>query len=352
MSISRGNGRSASSVRMIDVARLAGVSLKSVSRVINGEPHVSSKLRVKVETAITELDFVPDVAARSLAGGRSFTIGVMLDNPSPHYTIKILQGAYASCAKQGYHLRIDEIKSAMSDNDVRKQLEAVCKHARVDGFILTPPLTDSPVTLDYLDEKNIEYVRVAPATDLERSSFVYIDDFAAAAEVAERLYDLGHRRYGLIVGPDSHVAALARRDGFLQRMRDLDPGVRIAAEQGGFSFEGGIVAARKLLGGTERPTAIFATNDDMAAGVLVACAENGLKVPSDVSLFGFDDSWIATSVWPSLTTVHQPIERMSAKAADVLLHNLREPGNRQAYRLDYAILERNSVAECIIEMRS
>lgn len=327
---------------MADVARVAGVSLKSVSRVINNEPHVSAGLREKVEVAVAALDYVPDTAARSLAGARSFTIGVMFDNPSPNYTMKIMAGAYRACMARGYHLRIDNIDSTEATIPLIQQVEAILRHSRSDGFVLTPPLTDNLEVLDLLDSHGVRYVRVAPVSEPGRSPAVHIDDKAAASAVAQRLWDEGHRRFGLVNGPAEHGAASTRRDGFLQRLRELDPDAVVSEAYGGFAFAGGISAGRELIAARHPPTAIFATNDDMAAGVMVACAECQLKVPDQVSIIGFDDSWVAMSVWPYLTTVFQPIETMAEVAVDLLLDRGQEAPPYADRMLDWRIVERAS----------
>lgn len=327
---------------METVAKLAGVSLKSVSRVINAEPHVSEKLRAKVEAAIAQLNYVPDTAARSLAGARSFTIGLLLDNPSPHYTIKVQTGVYRACVEHQYHLQIDNIDSRVNDCELEAQLAAILRNSRTDGFILTPPLTDNPLVLDYLDRVGVRYCRIAPVQELKRSPGVVIDDFAAAAMVAERLWNRGHRRFGLVNGPADHGAASRRRDGFLQALEAYGAAQDVIEADGGFGFEGGISAGTELLRSAPRPTAIFAANDDSAAGVMVACSQAGLSIPADISVFGFDDSWVAKSVWPYLTTVYQPIEEMGFTAAKMLLEN-RDSSADDLKMLDFQIVERASV---------
>jgi LacI family transcriptional regulator len=171
---------------------------------------------------------------------------------------------------------------------------------------------------------------------------VRIDDAAAAAQLAELLWRLGHRRFGVVNGPREHGAANTRRQGFLDRILELSPDALVPEVYGGFSFDGGIAAGRDLLGARKHPTAIFAANDDMAAGVMVACAEHGLKVPDDVSVCGFDDSWVAMSVWPYLTTVYQPIEEMAHAAALMLLDRSAEAEPQQR-ELDFRLIERGSV---------
>lgn len=334
----------ASSARatMDDVARLSGVSLKSVSRVINGEPHVSATLRAKVEAAIAELNYVPDAAARSLAGSRTFIIGLLLDNPSPHYTMKIQKGVYDVVRSQQYHLRIDNIDSTVPNAQFSAQLEALIRNNRCDGFVLTPPLSDNLLLLDFLEARMIRYVRIAPALDNARGPGIAIDDAAAAAAMARHLWDLGHRRFAVMRGPASHRAAARRRDGFIAELERLGNTAPVIDADGGFSFEGGIAAGEAVIAQSPGPTAVFACNDDSAAGVMAACSKAGLKVPDDISVCGFDDSWIARSVWPYLTTVYQPIEEMGQAAAALLLRRDEQEG--KISELGFKLVIRDSTA--------
>lgn len=333
--------RGSGNATMQDVAERAGVSLKSVSRVINREPHVSARLRAKVDAAIAELDYVPDMAARTLAGSRSFIIGVLFDNPSPNYTMKVQTGVYRACVENQYHLRIDTIETARPDAEVEAQLAAILRHGRCDGFVLTPPITDKTLVLDFLERHQVPYVRIAPDIMQDRAPGVRIDDHAAAALVADHLWSKGHRRFGIVTGPAEHGAAHLRREGFADRIDALG-GTIVAEETGGFSFEGGIRAGDTMMAAGERPTAIFACNDDSAAGAIVAISRSGLRVPQDVSIVGFDDSWVAKSVWPYLSTIYQPIEEMARTAASMLIEReKREDGLRL---LDFRLVERDSVA--------
>ncbi|MCP1472316.1 LacI family transcriptional regulator [Sphingobium sp. OAS761] len=327
---------------MEDVARMAGVSLKSVSRVVNREPHVSERLRAKVEAAIVALDYVPDTAARSLAGSRSFVIGLLFDNPSPNYTLEVQAGVYRACTEHQYHLRIDEIAADSPPGELDKKLAAILRNGRCDGFVLTPPLTDNRQILDTFDRKGIRYVRLAPDNDRGRAPGVIIDDEGAAALVARHLWSLGHRRYGIVTGAYGHGSADRRREGFIRALAELGSAEPPAEARGGFAFEGGIEAGTALLAGTPRPTAIFATNDDSAAGVMLACSRAGVEVPRDVSVCGFDDSWIARTVWPYLTTINQPIKEMGYTAARMLLD--RDASETGLVTLPFRLVKRDSVA--------
>jgi LacI family transcriptional regulator len=326
--------------KMSDVAAAAGVSLKSVSRVINNESHISPKLRAKVERAISELAYVPDPAARSLAGARSFTIGVLFDNPSPNYTMKVQSGAYQGCRDAGYHLRIDNLDHNAADADFERQLREILRGSRVDGFVLTPPHSDDPRLLARLEEQAIPYVRIAPVIDPGRSPAVDFDDRAAAAMLADHLLALGHRRFGLVSGPSQHRRAQFRKDGFVSRLAEICPQATVVIEDGSFSFASGMEAGHRLLATSQPPTAIFAANDDMAAGVMSAAMQAGLRLPDDLSVCGFDDSWISMAVHPPLTTIRQPIEEMARTGVDLLLQ--AKPGEMVTQELPFDFVERES----------
>ncbi len=328
---------------IIDVGEAAGVSWKTVSRVINGEPNVSRKTAEKVQAAIVSLGYVPDTAARSLAGSRTFTIGVLFDNPSPNYTMKVQAGAYQACRAHGYHLLIENIDSVAVD--LANQLSDILANTRVDGFLLTPPITESAVVMDMLEARGIPYARIAPVSFPDRSPSFSIDDGAAAAEIARHLWDLGHRRFGLVNGPVEHGAAGTRRAGFLAALAALGGNEPVLEAYGGFGFEQGINAGRTLLSNITPPTAIFAMNDDSAAGVMSAAAQMGLKVPQDIAIAGFDDSWVAKSVWPYLTTIYQPITEMAHQAAKLLIEREGVNGSNGDHLLDYELMLRGSTGE-------
>jgi LacI family transcriptional regulator len=318
-----------STVTIDDVARLAGVSIKTVSRVLNREPYVRDSTRERVEAAATQLDYTPNVSARALAGGRSYLIALYYDNPSPGYVGQIEQGAMAACRREGRHLIVEEMREM--GPAVQDSIAAFHARVRPDGVILTPPLCDRPELLAALDAVNAAYVRIAPSWGLERSPFVYMDDREAAHEMTAYLQSLGHRDIAFIGGPVDHVAAARRTEGFSDAMAAagfaVGPG-RI--QRGEFSFRSGWEAGERLLQDPQnRPTAIFAGNDDMALGVMAVANRLHVEIPSDLTLVGFDDSPSAQVVWPQLTTVRQPTAEMAAVAAEILIkRNSADKGPR------------------------
>lgn len=334
-----------SRVTISDVASAAGVSMKSVSRVINREPNVSEKLRAKVQVAIDALGYVPDLAARSLAGGRSYALGILLDNPSPNYTMKLLTGAYWACRRHGYHLLIGNLDMRLDEKE--SQLNDVLRNMRVDGLILTPPISSCAVTMAALEQRGIPYVQLSPDGFHGRAPAISIDDEGASYMVAEHFIALGHKRFGVAIGPESYGAAAARRKGFGDAL--AAHGLPQPEEAfAGFTFEGGIAAGHALMQIADRPTAIFATNDDSAAGIIAALSELRIRVPGDVSVVGFDDSWIARSVWPNLTTIYQPIAEMADAAAELLLQRRRTGTDNRHIRLDYHLVERASTGPAVV----
>ncbi len=334
-----------SRVTMEDVALAAGVSMKSVSRVINRERNVSDKLRVRVQTVINRLGYVPDTAARSLAGGRSFAIALLFndygDGFMPSYYPKLQDGAHRACRQTGFHLIVESLQS--EEPDYPALLEQMLSTLRVDGFILPPPLSDDIRTMEILERRKIPFARIAPTTDFDRAPYVAINDEAAAAEVAVHLWELGHRNFGFVSGHDQHPAAHARRKGFTEALAARGCS-QISEASGQFQFEIGIEAAKSLMQADNPPSAIFAANDDSAAGVMAGLTQLGFKVPADVSVAGFDDSWIAQSVWPYLTTIHQPIAEMASAAVAMLINHNSHGAMMTDTMLDYHLVVRGSTA--------
>lgn len=300
------------------VAERAGVSIKTVSRVVNNEPNVSPATREKVIKAVKALAYQPNPSARSLAGKRTYVLGLLYDNPSANYVIDVQNGALAASRAQGYDLLIHpcDHRSSTLIHDVTGLLD----QSRVDGLILTPPLSDFSPLLKLLSANTIPFVRIAPAADKHLSPYVVTNDRDAAYQMTQRLLALGHRRIGFICGHPDHQAVAGRYQGYCAALRDH--GMQVQKEyvvQGFNSFESGDQAARTLLVLKPRPTAIFAANDDMAAGVMMVAHRLGLTIPADLSVAGFDDTPVAHQIWPSLTTVRQPIQAMAKTAAELLL---------------------------------
>lgn len=335
--MTRPSRRSRGTVTVQDVARAAGVSAMTVSRVVNGGENVRESTRVAVMEAIAQLNYSPNSAARSLAAGEATQIGLLYSNPSAAYLSQFLIGALAAARRAGCHLVLE----ACEGDRPSEQAEATRSFAStsVEGVILPPPLSEVAPVRAELDAAGIPWVSVAMGLAPEHSLNVRIDDFEAAGAMTRHLLSLGHRRIGFIRGNPNQSSSTERFRGFAAALDEA--GLDIAAmpvEQGYFTFRSGIVAAERLLDRPEPPTAIFASNDDMAAAAVGVAHRRGLHVPQDVSIVGFDDTSLATTIWPELTTVRQPIATMAETALSLLLARIRARRGAQGEPLDEQVL--------------
>ncbi|MGB6231256.1 MAG: LacI family DNA-binding transcriptional regulator [Litorimonas sp.] len=324
-----------------DVAKQAGVSMKTVSRVLNNEPNVAKATRERVREVAERLQYSPNLAARGLASSRSYLIGLIYGNPSPSYINNIQRGAIEACRAHGYHLLLEPMTLEQAEGE---DLRARLRRSGVDGVILTAPLCDSQKLRKSLDALDIPFVAVAPEDPGEVRT-VRMDDNEAAYRMTRFLIESGHSDIGFVVGPPDHAASALRLSGFRRALADSDLQVtpsRIV--QGDFSFRSGVSAGQTLLKDRgDRPTAIFASNDDMATGVMSVAGRLGLAVPEEISICGFDDTPIARIIWPQLTTVAQPIQSMGYKAAEMLVSRTAEPTST-VHTLDFALVIRESTA--------
>ncbi|MEI4508661.1 LacI family DNA-binding transcriptional regulator [Sphingopyxis sp. CCNWLW253] len=310
----------------IDVAKLAQVSPKSVSRVFNNEPHISPALRRKVLRAAKELNYHPNVLAQGLVRRQSYLIGLIYEKPSPSYVVELQRGALERLHGGRYRLIVLPVESVM---DRPLEVVSLVRSAALDGVILAPPASDHPDILDGLLDARIPFARIAPQSKLDVGLSTAMDDVAAAREIAEHVIGLGHRTIAIILGDPVHAASAQRLIGYHQAF-DANglPPLPDLVETGDFSFESGYEATKRLLSRKLRPTAILAQNDDMAVGAMSAARELGFDVPADLTVVGFDDSEIARVVWPRLTTIRQPVMEMAKTATDMLLRELAgdDPG--------------------------
>ena len=272
--------------------------------------------------AVERLNYSPNTAARSLAAGEVTHIGLLYANPSAGYLAQFLIGALHAARSAGVHLVIESCES--EDADEQAEVTRRFASSDVEGVVLPPPLSESQPILAELDAMQIPVVTVAMGSPRPESLNVRIDDHAAAMEMTRYLLELGHRTFGFIKGHPNIVASHDRFRGFSDALKEagLDPD-KAAVEQGYFSYRSGLIAGDRILSRSEAPTAIFASNDDMAAATMSVAHRRGLNVPEDLSIVGFDDTAIATSVWPELTTVKQPISAMAEAALELLITDLR-----------------------------
>lgn len=301
-------------VRIEDVARAAGVSPMTVSRVMNNTAGVREATRVAVLAAVETLGYRPNAAARNLARAGAGRLGMLYSNPSAGYLSQFLLGALDGAHQFGAQLMLEKCEP-----DAGSERAAVARLAAggATGVVLPPPHGESWAALAEVKALGLLAVAVAPGRFRSDIPSIRIDDYSAAAAMTRHLLDLGHRRIGFIKGASNQTASAERMLGFQTEMAAVE-GAEALVEAGEFTYRSGFEAAERLLGARERPTAIFASNDDMAAAAIAAAHRYGLDVPADLTVVGFDDTPVASEIWPALTTVRQPVAEMAQMAVALL----------------------------------
>lgn len=351
------------SVRIEDVAKHAGVSRGTVSRVITGRGYVKEQTRDAVLKSIKALDYRPNVSARALAGRKSYRLGFLYANPSSFYQSELsafyiselMIGALSAISERGHQLLVHEVIASADSSKQKFELDPVPEAAdlksiigKYDGVIVPPPLCDAPHVRDFLLKNDVPAVLLSGDEGKGRAKKICIDDFAAGREVTNHLIGLGHKRIAIIKGHPNIFASAQRYDGYRAALEDAGiPFEDRLAVQGEYTFRSGFDAAKELLTMDDRPTAIFASNDDMAAGVLAVAGTRGISVPGQLSIVGFDDSPIASSLYPRLTTVRQPLDEMSKQVVEslLLLVSQTEDQNEEASTVfPYKFIPGNSTA--------
>ena len=314
--------------------------MKTVSRVLNREPNVREETRNKVMQAVEALKYTPHMFARSLAGHRSYLIALLYNNPSGNYLMGVISGVLAGCETEHYNMML--CPAELDDDRLLAGVEALVARSQPDGVVLTPPITDSPALLNRLRELDIPYASISPKRQ-DNCIGVAMNEPLAAQEMVEHLVSLGHRRIAHIIGHPAHGASGWRLNGYRQGLKKAgiaaDPRLVV---QGEFSFESGVAAAQTLLDLEDPPTAIFAANDDMAAGVIQVALERKLRIPQDLSVCGFDDTPMSQQVFPAMTTIHQPTDEMGRLATLGLLRMIRHGENTGVVSVPYTLQLRRS----------
>ncbi len=317
-----------SRITIEDVADAAGVSIKTVSRVVNREPNVRESTRAKVEQAIANLNYRPNLAARNLASLHSHLIGLIYDDtsiydiPSSDYVIRMQQGALRACRIANYELLIHPCR--YRSKGVGKQLKSLIEQARPDGIVVAAPLSNMPKIVSAIAATKTPFVRLSPGKDKAKQYSVATNDREISAELTRYLVSLGHKHIGFIKGHPSHKAVANRflgyRDGLKQSGLEFSAQLVAAGDN---SIGSGEECARYLLEQEPRPTAIFAANDDMAAGVIRVANQLGIKIPEQLSIAGCDNISLAQQIYPKLTTINQPLSTMAELAVTKLIEAIR-----------------------------
>ena len=329
--------------RIEDVATHAGVSIKTVSRVLNGKPNVRANLRARIEASIEALNYVPNASARGLAGNRSYLIALLYDNPTAGsaYIMELIVGVLQACRETPYTAEL----CPLDDSDkVTSAIDGLLARNRPDGLILVPPHANNVKLLQRLHERGVRYSTISSKARETRSD-VGFDERKAATEMVQHLIALGHRRIGHITGLKGHGARAWRLAGY----RDALKKAGIAYDEslvveGTFMFESGVEGARKLLDLRRPPTAIFAANDDMAFGVMREAHERRIDVPGTLSICGFDDTPASQLVSPGLSTVHQPCREMGRMAAEHVLLSMEDVSFKRHTTIPFQVAVRDSTA--------
>jgi LacI family transcriptional regulator len=304
-----------------DIARRAGVSKSTVSRVLTNNKSVDPQTRERVLKAVKDLRYSPNRAARNLSTRSETRIGLVYSNPSAAYFTELLFGALEGSSRNSAHLTVERCRAG--NRDVVYESVRSLVAGGLNGMILATPLSEEVALIRELQGKGISVVGVATSGARTDVSCVDIDNYTAAYEMMTYLIRLGHKRVGFVKGHPDVVSSKIRFQGVKAALKNAgDKVAQSVFVQGYNDYRSGLVAADEILSGSSKVTAIFANNDDMAAGVMSMAHRKGLSVPQDVSVVGFDDT-IAGTVWPELTTVRQPIAEIGGVAVDILVANIR-----------------------------
>jgi LacI family transcriptional regulator len=309
------------------VAAEAGVSLQTVSRVINNGPNVRPEVRERVNAAVAKLGYVPSIAAQRMGGSRSWLLLALNDRDhtiegwrlgeGTDWVDKMLMGGMLECAEHGYRMIFELVDT--HSNHVEREVRAAISALHPDGVILTPPHSDNPLIIDLLVQLGLPFARIGSVVDGPGFA-ITMDDRAAGKAATDHLLDLGHTRVGFITGSDEWALSGARLDGYKQAMTERGLSIDEALiGRGDFSFASGMAAMEAFCELAEPPTALVASNDQMGLAALRVATRRGLKSPEDVAIVSFDDTPIVKFSHPPLTAIVQPIAAMTAEASRLLI---------------------------------
>jgi len=340
-----------------DVALLAGVSVMTVSRVLNQKSGVRPATLEKVQKAIAKIHYRPNIGARALSGKQTFQFLMLYNNPNIAWMGELMIGILKTCRRTGYHLSVEFTEEFDSNSDkasfTRDELADLASPSRVDGVILPPPICFNKKVLGVIGELGTPCIRIAGVPARGFDLRLSIDNFAAGYEITEYLIELGHENIGFVRGPELSVASGLRYDGFAAAMRAHGLTIRESnVATGSYHLESGHECARQLLSQEDRPTAIFTSTDEMTAGLLAVVQELKISVPDQLSVAGFDDATIAHSVWPALTTIRAPLQAIGEMSVDMLADYIREKRNNpdaargKSLTLPYELTVRRSTGPC------
>lgn len=345
-------GRRKQNVTIRHVAADAGVSLQTVSRVINEGPNVRPEMRARVLSSIEKLGYVPSIAAQRLSGSRSYlilalndrdrTIADWRERQGTDWVDQMLLGGMLKGAEYGYRLMFELVDT--HDTQVERELRSTIASLQPDGVLLTPPHSENNTIIDLLEKAEITFARIG---SIQQAAGIAIsmDEEGAAAMATEYLAALGHRRIAFIAGSREYSLSSRRVKGWMGAMDRLGLAADDLLAEGDFSYESGVEASRALLDCINPPTAIIASNDRMALAGLDVAAERGIGVPTDLSLVSFDNTPVVRFTRPALTAVDQPVAETAALAMETIIRSLRgEDMPEQPLIVQAGLVERQSTA--------
>ena len=319
-------GRRRQSVTIKHVAADAGVSLQTVSRVINNEPNVRPAMKERVQASIDKLGYVPSIAAQRMSGSRSYIILAINDRDRTiadwraregrDWIDQMLLGGMLTCAEHGYRMMIELVDT--HNDHVERELSAAIAALQPDGVILTPPHSENDLITGLLATRGIPFARIG-STQAGPGIAVTMGDKFNAGLATDHLIELGHERIGFIAGPEEFSLANRRIAGWEAAMDRAGLSTDDLCQRGDFGFESGAAAAEKLLSLAPAPTAIIASSDQMTLAALALARKHGLRVPEDLSLVSFDNSPIVRFTQPALTAVDQPIAATISRVVELLI---------------------------------
>lgn len=327
-------------VSIFDVAQKSGLSVVTVSRVLNNSPSVRQKNKEKVLQAMKELDYHPNAAARSLAGGKTGIIGLTLTTLDDSFFDAVVNEMNERLMERGYYLALSVSRSHA--DRIHRPLFA---EDRVDGVILLSlSPTDEEAYIQDLVKKNIPFVMIDNSNHNHPVNSIIVDNFKGGYEATRHLIDLGHTEIAHIAGPEHFLSSRERERGYLAALAEcgLEP---YRVERGAFEIPSGYRIAMKWIKEGKLPSAIFAADDYIAIGVMDACLNQGISIPGDISIVGFDDQVLASEFRPMLTTIRQPADRIGTVGVDLLLAAMKDPGKeRVTIQIDPQLIIRETTA--------
>lgn len=303
------------SVTIKDVARVAQVSVATVSRALNGHGNVAEDVRNRVLAAAQELRYTPHAAARSLSSRRTQTLGVVLPDLHGEFFSELMRGIDQVARAKRLHLLV----SSYHGNPDEQGAALRAMRGRVDGLLVLSPFAETPTLLGEHLDPSLPTVLINSQSGLDGAAVLRVDNHGGAVAMVEHLVASGHRSIAFIAGPADNFDAHERLRGYRDALARLLPGTPEWVLQGDFDEASGHRAGRELIDSSRRPDAVFAANDMMALGCLFAFAHDGLRVPDDIAVAGFDDIPLARYVHPALTTIRVNIAELGARAARLLI---------------------------------